>query len=148
MQDATETMTLNQLAGCTHTFVSSDTPARTHVVRQYLSDIKHGSSEIQLQSAKSSIDDSSCCHTISSEPKQSQTAAPLVSKNNTMDSDADGSERGIELQEQGHAEMLEHVLGDQLCVRNVSAEAYLRSLTCCPACFLGCYRHLDLGSYT
>lgn len=114
MQDPTETMTLNQLAGHTHTCVSSDAPARTHIACRSLSDIKLGPCAIQLQST----DHSSCCHTINAEPNQSQPAALAVSRNNTLDSDADGSEHGIELQEQGHAEMLEHALGEQ-CARTV-----------------------------
>ena len=115
LQDPAQTMTLNQLAGYTHSCMSSDDiPARTHVVRRSLSDIKHGSCcEIQLQSAESFIVNSAGRHTISPEPKQSQTAAPVLSRNSMLDSDDDGFEHGIELQEQRHAEMLEHALGEQ-----------------------------------
>ena len=113
MQDPVETTTLNQLAGIAHICVSSDTPARSHIVCQSLSDINSGSCEIQSQTAKSFIDNSRCCYKTSLEPKQSQTAAPLVSGNKALDCDADGPEHSIELQEQGHAEMLEHALGNE-----------------------------------
>lgn len=115
MQDLAETTTLNQLAGYTHTCASFDAPARIPLACQSFLDIKHGTCEIQLQSAESFTDNSSHCYAINPEAKQSQTAAPVVSVSNVLDSDANEFEHGIELQEKGHAEMLEHAHG-KLCV--------------------------------
>lgn len=116
MQDPTETMTLNQLAGYTCTLMTPDAPARTQIGRPRLSDTKHSSCyEIQLQRADSFADKSSCCHTNKAGVEQSQTALILEAGDRIAGSDAGGSELGIELQEQGHAEMLEHALGKHLC---------------------------------
>ena len=110
MQEPTETLTLNQLAG--HAQLSSDTPARPRLTRRSLSDIKHGSySEIQSQSC---TDHSGGSHATSAEPKWPETAAALEGSSNVLDADAPGDEHGIELQEQGHVEMLEHALGKVL----------------------------------
>ena len=158
MQDSTQTVTLNQLAGYTRTCLSFDTSVRTQVVRRSFLDTKHGSCcEIQLQSAESFMDDPTCRHTISPEPKQPQTAAPDVSRNNMSDSDNDGSERGIEFPEEGHVEMLEHALGKQLrtyCQSiNISyspgwgAFVNIRLLTCFPAFLLGCCPNPELGVF-
>ena len=115
MQDPTETLTLNQLAGYTRPLMSPDAPARAHIVRRCLSDIKRGSHcEIQLQRADSLTDNSNCCHTNSAVLEQSQTAETSEPTNRNAGSNGAGSERGIELQEQGHAEMLEHALGKHL----------------------------------
>lgn len=95
--------------------MTPDAPARNHIGHPSPSDSKHSSCcEIQLQRADSITDKSSCCYTNNAGLEQSQTAVILEPGARSEGSDAGGSEHGIELQEQGHAEMLEHALGKHL----------------------------------
>lgn len=97
-----------QPAKHTQTHVSPDTPARPRFRRRSLSDMKHSSyCETQSQLADSCRDRSSCSRNVSAESVGPQTAAPAEGSSTVLDADAD---QGIELQEQGHAEMLEHAL--------------------------------------
>jgi hypothetical protein len=53
-----------------------------------------------------------------------------------------GDEEGIELQEQGHAEMLEHALGVSCCLSNQSGwPAFLAILLVSPECFKRCWSY-------
>lgn len=112
MQGSRQAKSPTQPAEYTQTHVFHSTPARPRLRRRSLSDIKHTSScEIQLQTAQSCTGRSSCSQTGSAEAAGSQPAAPGPSSRASLDSDAYSADHGIELQVQGHAEMLEHALG-------------------------------------
>ncbi|KAL3156045.1 hypothetical protein ABBQ32_013033 [Trebouxia sp. C0010 RCD-2024] len=107
-QGSREGKSQTQPAGCTQTHVIPDTPARPRFRRRSLSDIKHSSCcEVQLQIAESCHDRPSCSRNVSAKPAGPQAAVPAEGNSTLLDTDAD---HGIELQEQGHAEMLEHAL--------------------------------------
>ena len=109
MQGPREAQSPTRPTGYTQNHVSPNTPARPRFRRRSLSDIKHSSCcEIKLQIAESCSDRPSCSRNLSAEPAGPLAATAVEGSSTLLDTDAD---HGIELQEQGHAEMLERALG-------------------------------------
>ena len=119
MQAPVEVITLNTLAqGFPAPVQSSALPVRALPKREPVSETQPGSSlEIQPQSLElhtAELGSSSAVGSMS--PCRHAPAAAVVSSSMPESGAAcdDEVEHGIELQEQGHAEMLEHALGKRM----------------------------------
>ena len=113
MQAPMEVITLNTLAqGFLTPAQSSALPVRVLPKRQPDCDNQPGSSfEIQPQSVELHTPELSSRPVESTSPCRDSPAAAVASMAESEAAHDDEAEHGIELQEQGHAEMLEHALG-------------------------------------
>ena len=111
-----ESVTLNQLAGCAPAFASfSKTTARPLLRLRSIRGIMHAQSpEIQSQSTDLRSDEAHCSIPSVAMPAWEHACAPVADSRSTSLSAAGGEDavHSIELQEQGHTEMLEHALGE------------------------------------